>query len=69
MTLADLSCPSSDEIEKILRGIGYKVYLFDNSSEELTMIAEIQEDSSMIIHINSIRVPNWFKRYVLNHYS
>ena len=45
-----------------------KSYLFDNSGEELTLIAEIQEDSSLKLAVNETDFPNWFKIYVLNHY-
>lgn len=45
-----------------------KTYLFDNSGDELIMIAEIQEDTSLKLHVNQNKFPNWFKKYVLNHY-
>jgi Uncharacterized protein conserved in bacteria len=45
-----------------------KSYLFDNSGEKLTLIAEIQEDSSLNLAVGRANFPNWFKRYVLNHY-
>ena len=45
-----------------------KSYLFDNSGEELTLIAEIQEDSSLKLAVDEAVFPNWFKIYVLNHY-
>jgi len=45
-----------------------KSYLFDNSGEELTLIAEIQEDSSLKLAVDEANFPNWFKMYVLNHY-
>ena len=45
-----------------------KSYLFDNSGEELALIAEIQEDSSLKLAVDEADFPNWFKIYVLNHY-
>lgn len=42
-----------------------KSYLFDNSGEILTLIAEIQEDSSLVLHVDSKKLPCWFNRYVL----
>ena len=45
-----------------------KSYLFDNSGEELTLIAEIQEDSSLRLAVDEAIFPNWFKIYVLSHY-
>ena len=46
----------------------HKSYLFDNSGEVLTLIAEIQEDSSLILYDDSKNLPKWFNRYVLNQY-
>lgn len=46
-----------------------KVYLFDNSGEELTLIAEIQENASYIkLAVDEKEFPNWFKTYVLSRY-
>lgn len=45
-----------------------KAYLFDNSGDELTMIAEIENGMQMTLHVDSPEFPNWFKKYVLNHY-
>ena len=45
-----------------------KSYLFDNSGEELTLIAETQEDHSLKLAVDEAKFPNWFKIYVLNHY-
>jgi predicted ABC-type ATPase len=46
-----------------------KSYLFDNSGKKLSLIAEIQEDSSLILHVNSNKLPQWFNKHVMNHYS
>lgn len=48
--------------------ISDKVYLFDNSSEKLTLIAEINDAKSLKLHINEEDFPNWFKEHVLNHF-
>jgi len=45
-----------------------KVYLFDNSGEKLTLIAEIYDSKSLKLHINEDNFPNWFKEYVLNYF-
>jgi Uncharacterized protein conserved in bacteria len=45
-----------------------KSYLFDNSGEELTLIAEIQDNSFLKLAVDEAKLPNWFKIYVLNHY-
>lgn len=45
-----------------------KVYLFDNSGEKLTLIAEIYNAKSLILHVNEEDFPNWFKEYVLNYF-
>lgn len=48
--------------------ISNKVYLFDNSGEKLTLIAEINDAKSLKLHINEEDFPNWFKEFVLNHF-
>lgn len=45
-----------------------KAYLFDNSGENLTLIAEIYSASSLKLHVNEEDFPNWFKDYVLNYF-
>ena len=46
----------------------HQSYLFDNSGETLTLIAEIQEDSSLILHVEMKKLPNWLYKYVLKYY-
>ena len=60
----------SKTLENLYQAISLcdKSYLFDNSGEEITLIAEIQEDSSLKLAVNEVDFPNWFKMYVLNHY-
>lgn len=48
--------------------ISNKVYLFDNSGDKLTLIAEINDAKSLKLHINEEDFPNWFKDFVLNHF-
>ncbi|UUF15508.1 MULTISPECIES: zeta toxin family protein [Flavobacterium] len=48
--------------------ISNKAYLFDNSTEKLTLIAEINEGKSLKLHINEEDFPNWFREFVLNHF-
>jgi predicted ABC-type ATPase len=45
-----------------------KAYLFDNSGEKLTLIAEIYDAKSLKLHVNEDEFPNWFKEYVLNYF-
>lgn len=45
-----------------------KAYLFDNSGEKLTLIAEIYNAKSLKLHVNEDEFPNWFKEYVLNYF-
>lgn len=45
-----------------------KAYLFDNSGEKLTLIAEIYDAKSLMLHVNEEDFPNWFKEFVLNHF-
>lgn len=48
--------------------ISNKTYLFDNSGEKLTLIAEIYDAKTLKLHINEEDFPNWFKEFVLNHF-
>lgn len=48
--------------------ISNKAYLFDNSGEKLTLIAEIVDAKSLKLHINEEDFPNWFKEFVLSHF-
>ncbi|WP_237732258.1 hypothetical protein [Flavobacterium sp. UGB4466] len=48
--------------------ISNKTFLFDNSGEKLTLIAEINNGNSLKLHINEEDFPNWFKEFVLNHF-
>lgn len=48
--------------------ISNKAYLFDNSGEKLTLIAEIKNANSLELYINEEDFPNWFKEFVLNHF-
>ncbi|WP_289663904.1 hypothetical protein [Flavobacterium panacagri] len=48
--------------------ISNKAYLFDNSGEKLTLIAEIYDAKTLKLHINEEEFPNWFKEFVLNHF-
>jgi len=45
-----------------------KSYLFDNSGETLTLLAEKKDESFLILHVDLKKLPNWFNKYVLNHY-
>jgi predicted ABC-type ATPase len=44
-----------------------KCYLFDNSAEELTLIA-VMENRELKIEIEPKALPNWFLKYVLKYY-
>ncbi|WPO80045.1 hypothetical protein [Flavobacterium sp. KACC 22761] len=48
--------------------ISNKAYLFDNSGDKLTLIAEIYDAKALKLHINEEDFPNWFKEFVLNHF-
>lgn len=48
--------------------ISNKAYLFDNSGEKLTLIAEIHDAKSLKLYINEEDFPNWFKEFVLKHF-
>lgn len=48
--------------------ISNKVYLFDNSGDKLTLIAEIHDAKTLKLYINEEDFPNWFKEYVLHHF-
>lgn len=45
-----------------------KAYLFDNSGEKLTLIAEIYDAKTLKLYVNEDEFPNWFKEYVLNYF-
>lgn len=45
-----------------------KAYLFDNSGEKLTLIAEIYDAKSLMLHVNEDDFPNWFKEFVLYYF-
>lgn len=45
-----------------------KVYLFDNSGTELTLIAYIMAGESLELFVNERTFPDWFKKYVLPHF-
>lgn len=45
-----------------------KAYLFDNSGDNLTLIAEIYDAKALKLYINEEDFPNWFKDFVLNHF-
>ncbi len=45
-----------------------KSYLFDNSSEQLTLIAKII-DGKLELTVNPEKLPNWFLEYVLKYYE
>lgn len=48
--------------------ISTKTYLFDNSGEKLTLIAEINDAKSLKLHVNEEDFPNWFKDIILKHF-
>lgn len=48
--------------------ISNKSYLFDNSGEKLTLIAEIYDAKTLKLYINEEDFPNWFKESVLHHF-
>lgn len=48
--------------------ISNKAYLFDNSGEKLTLIAEINDAKLLKLYINEEDFPNWFKEFVLHHF-
>jgi predicted ABC-type ATPase len=48
--------------------ISDKTYLFDNSGEKLTLIAEIYNAKSLKLYVDEVDFPNWFKENVLNHF-
>lgn len=45
-----------------------KSYLFDNSSEQLTLIAKIFE-GKLELTVDPEKLPNWFLEYVLKYYD
>lgn len=47
----------------------YRSFLFDNSGEKLTLIAEIFQGKELILHIDSENFPKWFTNYVLSNYQ
>jgi len=46
----------------------YKTFLFDNSGQKLTLIAEIYRGKELILHVDSNEFPEWFNNYVLTNY-
>lgn len=46
-----------------------KVYLFDNSGTEITLIAAIMAGESLELFVNERILPDWFKKYVLPHFG
>lgn len=45
-----------------------KSYLFDNSSEQLNLIAKII-DGKLELTVTPEKLPNWFLEYVLKYYD
>jgi predicted ABC-type ATPase len=45
-----------------------RVYLFDNTGEELTLIASIMGGEALELQVDEKLFPNWFAKYVLNHF-
>lgn len=46
----------------------YRSFLFDNSGDKITLIAEIYKANELKLHIDSDFFPEWFKEYVLKYY-
>ena len=47
----------------------YRSFLFDNSGEKLTLIAEIFQGKELMLHTDAEYFPEWFNNYVLPKYQ
>ena len=46
----------------------YRTFLFDNSGQRLTLIAEIFKGEELTLHVDSTEFPDWFSKYMLPNY-
>ena len=47
----------------------YRSFLFDNSGEKLTLIAEVFKGNELMLHTDSENSPEWFINYMLPKYQ
>ena len=47
----------------------HRSFLFDNSGETHTLIAELYKGEELILHTDSKNLPKWFIDHLLNHFK